>query len=130
MGADSRKKLISFGRYQLLEKIAVGGMAEIYRAKVKGEVGFEKQVAIKRILPHLSEDQSFMDMLIKEAKLASLLNHVNIGQVYDLGKVGKHYFIAMEYVQGPDLRSMMKRCSELKEPIPEDCTLFIICRKI
>ena len=85
-----------FGRYVLLERIAVGGMAEIFRAKAPGLGGFEKVLAIKRLHPRYSQDDDFIEMLIDEARITVELSHSNIGQIFDLGKVDDHYFIAME----------------------------------
>lgn len=115
-----------FGKYYLIEKLAVGGMAEIYKAKTFGVDGFEKELAIKRILPHCSADKDFIGMLIDEAKLSVLLSHANIVQVYDLGKVGDDYFISMEFIHGVNLRDIMYRCREGKIPIPIDIAVYII----
>lgn len=95
-----------FGRYQLLEKIAQGGMAEVYRAKYQGESGFSKEVCIKKLLPIWSEQSSFIQMLIDEANALVQLNHPNIVQVFELGREGKTFYIAMELVRGIDLRSI------------------------
>ncbi|MEO7732481.1 MAG: serine/threonine-protein kinase, partial [Kofleriaceae bacterium] len=91
-------------RYELLDRIGVGGMAEIFRGKAVAAGGFEKPVAIKRILPHLSQDKRFVELLIAEAKVLSLLKHRNIVQIFDvgLGDDGQ-YFLVMEYVDGKDL---------------------------
>ncbi len=115
-----------FGKYFLIEKLATGGMAEIYKAKTFGVDGFEKLLAIKRILPHCSSDKEFITMLIDEAKLSVLLSHTNIAQVFDLGKVGDDYFISMEFVDGINLRELMNRCKEIGEPFPEDIAVYII----
>ncbi len=115
-----------FGKYFLIEKLATGGMAEIYKAKTFGVDGFEKLLAIKRILPHCSSDKEFITMLIDEAKLSVLLSHTNIAQVFDLGKVGDDYFISMEFVDGINLRELMNRCKEVDEPFPEDIAVYII----
>lgn len=116
-----------FGKYYLLEPIATGGMAEIFKAKTIAEVaGFEKLLAIKRILPHLSQNTDFITMLIDEAKIAVQLNHMNIVQVFDLGKVDDDYFIAMEYIHGRDLRSIMRRCEELKIRMSVENAVYII----
>src|SRR5262245_54959424 len=101
-----------FGKYFLLEKIAIGGMAEIYKAKTFGSDGFEKVVVIKKILAHWASDPDFVRMLIDEAKLSVLLNHVNIVGVFDLGNVENDYFIAMEYVDGFDLKTLMSAAWE------------------
>jgi len=115
-----------FGKYYLIEKIAVGGMAEIYKAKTFGVDGFEKLLAIKRILPHCAADKDFITMLIDEAKLSVILSHANIVQVYDLGKIGDDYFISMEYIHGINLRDIMYRCREAQKPFPVDIAIFII----
>ncbi|MDO8643418.1 MAG: serine/threonine-protein kinase [bacterium] len=115
-----------FGRYVLLEKLAVGGMAEIYKAKTFGVDGFEKLLAIKRILPHCAADKEFIHMLVDEAKLTVLLSHANIVQVYDLGKVGDDYFISMEFINGTNLREMMTRLAKDGKPIPEEIAVYIV----
>ncbi|MCO4822605.1 MAG: hypothetical protein KC469_11090, partial [Flavobacteriaceae bacterium] len=83
-----------FGPYTLQELIARGGMAEVYRATLPGVGGFEKTVAIKKILPHLAENEEFIVMLVDEANIIVSLNHANIAQVYDLGKIDDTYYIA------------------------------------
>ena len=118
-------KIVPFGKYELLEKIAVGGMAEIFKARTKGVGGFEKYLAIKRILPHLSENKDFIDMLINEAKIAVMLSHANIVQIYDLGKIDDSYFIAMEYIEGKDLRALMSRCDQIGMPLFIQHAIFI-----
>ena len=111
--------LEEFGNYYLLEKIAVGGMAELFKARQRGVHNFEKIVAIKRILPHLSDNDEFVRMFIDEAKLAAQLTHPNIVQIFDLGKAGGFYYIAMEFVDGRDLRSLLRKVREYKLPLPE-----------
>ena len=96
-----------FGAYTLLHRVALGGMAEVWKARMKGVEGFQKTVAIKKILPHLTDSVDFVTMFIDEAKLAAQLNHPNIIHIYDLGKLEDDYYIAMEYVEGKDLRSML-----------------------
>src|SRR5438876_12385240 len=96
LGAVARvKKPIPFGKYYLLDRVNVGGMAEVFRAKATGVEGFEKLVAIKRILPNIAEDDEFITMFIDEAKISVQLSHANIAQIYDLGKIDESYFIAM-----------------------------------
>ena len=109
-----------FGQYILLDKVGSGGMAELFKSKKVGIEGFERVLAIKRILPHLSSDEEFIDMFIAEAKLVARLSHKNITQVYDFGKIEQNYFIAMEYIRGKDLRGILKKCNEknIKFPIP------------
>jgi TonB family protein len=96
-----------FGQYTLLEKIAAGGMAEVWKARMRGVEGFQKTVAIKKILPYMTDNSEFIGMFIDEAKLAAQLSHPNIVHIYDLGKIGRDYYIAMEYVEGRDLRSIL-----------------------
>lgn len=115
-----------FGKYFLLEKLAVGGMAEIYKAKTFGVDGFEKQQALKRILPHCSADKDFITMLVDEAKLSVQLSHANIVQVYDLGKVGDDYFISMEFINGPNLRDILYKCREQNIKLPTELVVYII----
>lgn len=114
-----------FGRYALLQKIGVGGMAEIYRAKTFGAAGFEKEFAIKLILPSLVDDDEFVEMFINEAKIAVSLYHANVVQVFDLGEIDGQYYIAMEYVRGKDLLEVLARCAERNLKIPLDLVLFI-----
>ncbi|HLE82755.1 MAG TPA: protein kinase, partial [Thermoanaerobaculia bacterium] len=92
-----------FGQYRLLERIGVGGMAEVWKARMTGVEGFQKTVAIKRILPHLTDSPDFVEMFVDEAKLAAQLNHANVIHIYDLGKIGDDYYIAMEHVDGENL---------------------------
>ena len=94
---------VLFGSYELLERIGEGGMAEVWRARSRGVAGFEKTVVIKRVLPSLMARQDFASLLIREAKIAALLNHPNVVQIFDLGEEQGAYFIAMEYVHGCDL---------------------------
>jgi serine/threonine protein kinase len=110
----------TFGKYSLIERVAVGGMAEIYKAKTVGMSGFERVVAIKRLHYHLSQDNELAQMLVDEAKIAVLLNHPNIGQVFDLGQVNGQYFMVMEFIDGPDLHRVLRRMREqqLYAPIP------------
>ncbi|MEQ8894247.1 MAG: serine/threonine-protein kinase [Sandaracinaceae bacterium] len=112
------KKPIPFGKYVLLERVNVGGMAEVFKAKAFGVEGFERLVAVKRILPSIAEDQEFITMFIDEAKIAVQLTHANIAQIFDLGKVGDSYFIAMEYVHGKDLRAIFDRARKRGETVP------------
>ncbi len=114
-----------FGQYTLLERIAVGGMAEVWKARMKGVEGFQKTVAIKKILPHLTDSSDFVTMFIDEAKLAAQLNHNNIIHIYDLGKIGDDYFIAMEFVDGKDLRSILNSARAESRPLPLGLALMV-----
>jgi hypothetical protein len=95
-----------FGPYRLLSRIATGGMGEIFLAKLLKEDGFEKTLVIKRMLPHLSQNQDFIQMFQAEARIAARLSHQNVVQIFDFGKIGDSYYIAMEYVAGADLRTL------------------------
>jgi serine/threonine protein kinase len=112
------KKPVPFGKYYLLERINVGGMAEVFKAKTFGVEGFERLLAVKRILPNIAEDEEFITMFIDEAKIAVQLQHANIAQIFDLGKVDESYFIALEYVNGRDLRSIFDRMRSRGESLP------------
>jgi len=114
-----------FGQYVLVERIATGGMAEVWKARMRGVEGFQKIVAIKKILPHLSDNQEFIEMFVDEAKLAAQLNHNNIIHIYDLGKIQNSYYIAMEYVDGFDLKTILRRGEERGHPMNVELALFI-----
>lgn len=96
-----------FGKYTLLNRLAFGGMAEIYLARLEGQDGFRKTCVLKRILGSYSSDEEFVRMFINEAVLAARLNHPNVVQTYDFGDVDGVYYIAMEYIDGPDLRKLI-----------------------
>ena len=117
-----------FGKYQLLDKIATGGMAELYRAKLTRAEGFEKLIAIKKILPHLSCEGELVKAFVDEAKLAALLQHENIVQIYDFGNLEGEYFIAMEFLFGKDLRSITRKAEERNMPMGFENTLYIASR--
>ncbi len=117
-----------FGKYLLLDRIAVGGMAEVHRAKSFGVEGFEKIHAIKKILPHVAEDQEFVEMFINEAKIASQLTHSNIAQIYDLGKIDGALFIAMEYIWGKDLLQLVNHFRRRREAMPPPMAVYVATR--
>lgn len=118
---------IPFGKYYLLERINIGGMAEIFKAKAFGVEGFERMLAVKKILSSIAEDESFINMFIDEAKIAGQLNHPNIAQIFDLGKVNDSYFIAMEYISGKDLKTIFERSRRLGEKVsvPRVCYVMM-----
>jgi serine/threonine-protein kinase len=117
---------MKFGQYELLERVAVGGMAEVYRGRVAGAEGFEKWVAIKRILPEFARDERFISMMLTEARIHSALSHRNIVQIHDLGiSEDGEYFIVLEYVEGHDLRAVMEAASELGVQIPDSLALHV-----
>ena len=117
-----------FGHYTLLERIAVGGMAEVWKARMRGVEGFQKTVAIKKILPQMTDNAEFVTMFIDEAKLAAQLNHPNITHIYDLGKIGREHYIAMEFVDGPNLRSVLNQARTKGRPLPIGLALSIAAR--
>jgi eukaryotic-like serine/threonine-protein kinase len=120
------KKPLPFGKYYLLERINVGGMAEVFKAKTFGVEGFERLLAVKRILPNIAEDEEFITMFIDEAKIAVQLQHANIAQIFDLGKVDESFFIALEYVHGRDLRSIFDRMRSRGEAVPIAMACYMV----
>jgi len=108
----------SLERYDVLDRIAVGGMAEVFLAKAYGAHGFEKTLAIKRILPELASDPEFAARFIAEAKVAVRLSHANVVQVFDFGRIGESLFIAMEFVDGLDLAAMLRKFKDERRQVP------------
>jgi len=125
MGADLAAEE-QFGPYLVYERLGVGGMATVHRALERGIEGFERIVALKRLLPHLAEDASFIKSFVREAKLASLLNHNNIVQIFELGRVGTEYFISMEYIDGRDIRRILRHARKVTGPPPIHVTVGIL----
>ncbi|HEY3451948.1 MAG TPA: serine/threonine-protein kinase [Myxococcales bacterium] len=117
-----------YGRYSLLKKLATGGMAEVFLARQKGLEGFEKLCVIKRILPHLADDQEFVTMFLNEARIAARFGHPNIAQIFDLGMEEGTYYIAMEYVHGEDLGRIMRQAWAAGTWLPLPITLRIIAQ--
>ncbi len=115
-----------FGPYSLLEKIGQGGMAEIFRAQTSGPNNFTKEVAIKRILSHLSSNEDFVTQFLDEARIAGSLNHPNIVQIYDVAQVGNDYYIAMEFVDGKHLGQVIRRVAEKNSFFPIPAAVCII----
>ena len=109
-GPDPVFQPTTFGKYFLTRRIAVGGMAEVFAAKLYGADGFEKDLVIKQILPQHARDPEFVQSFVAEAKIAVSLNHANIVAIYELGRVDGTYFIAMEYVDGMDLYAFVDAC--------------------
>jgi serine/threonine-protein kinase len=108
-----------YGKYELLERIGSGGMAEVYRAKMPGAAGFEKIVVIKRLLPHLTADGGMVSLFVEEAKLAAQVQHKNVVQVFELDQLPNgEFYIVMEYVQGTDLRKLLNRARRSMRRIP------------
>ena len=109
----------SYGKYELKERIGVGGMAEIYRATMPGHAGFAKTVAIKRLRPPYNHDDAYATLFIDEAKLAAQVHHKNVVQVFELGSIGTNeLFMAMEWVDGIDLRRLQRIAAQQKTPLP------------
>ena len=115
-----------FGPYLVHERVGVGGMATVHRAKERGIEGFERIVALKRLLPHLAEDASFVKAFVREAKLASLLQHANIVQLFELGRVGSTYFISMEYIDGRDIRQLLRQARRVSGPPTINVTVALL----
>src|SRR5678815_5178629 len=113
-----------FGRYLLVQRLSRGGMGEIFLAK-HGLSGFEKLGVIKRVLPNLSADDQFISRFVDEAQVAIKLQHVNVAQVFEVGRVGNEYFLALEYVEGRDLRRILSVLGHRKLRMPVDLALFI-----
>lgn len=120
----------NFGKYTLLERVAVGGMAEIYRAKTVGLGGFEKLLAIKRLHPHFGREKDIAQMLVDEARIAVHLTHPNIAQIFDLGCIQGQYFIAMEFIDGLDLHQISKAVRQRGESIPVAALVFIMAEAL
>ncbi len=116
--------------YEILDMIARGGMAEIYKAKKKGVKGFEKVIVIKKILSGYGEDNKYIEMFVDEAKIAAELTHPNIVQIYDFGKKDNFYFIAMEYVEGKDLRIILNRIMEKDSLLEEHLAIHLIIKTL
>jgi len=119
---------VKFGKYLLLDRIAVGGMAELYRAMMTGAEGFEKLIAIKKLLSHLTTQENLVNAFVEEAKLAALLQHQNIVQIYDFGSMDGDYFIAMEHLFGKDLRLIADKSEEKGRPLSLEYVLYIASR--
>src|SRR6266704_229813 len=115
-------------RYKVIERLASGGMAEVFRAESAGLEGFKKQVAIKRVLPHLSEKKRFIAMFLDEARLSAHLSHSNVAQVFDIGVGDNAYFIVMEYVDGADLKMVIEYIKKSGRTFPVESACFVAAR--
>jgi eukaryotic-like serine/threonine-protein kinase len=122
----STKGTYFLGRYRVVDEIGIGGMASVHLARMDGPGGFQKWVAIKRIHPHLIEDDSFIHMFLDEARIAARISHPNVATVFELGKHDDTYWIAMEYLHGEPLREVMRKTEETGAPMPPE----IACRVI
>ena len=122
---------LRLGKYELLSRIATGGMAETFRARVEGAAGVTKQVVIKKVLPSFAGDEAFIAAFIHEARLTASLSHGNIAQVFEFGQVDGDYFIAMEWVDGRSLAQILKRCAELEIAfLPPSIACFLAIEEI
>jgi serine/threonine-protein kinase len=117
---------VAFGRYTLLERLALGGMAEVFRARISSSHGFEKILVIKRILPHLAADANFVAMFIDEAKLTAQLTHPKIVQILDFGDVDGQYFTALEYIEGFDALGLLRTAAQKRVHLPHSLAIFIV----
>ncbi|MEL6182338.1 MAG: serine/threonine-protein kinase, partial [Myxococcota bacterium] len=115
---ESMDTATRLGKYSLKRKLATGGMAEIWLAEQQGPAGFAKTLVIKRILPHLADDSKFVEMFLDEARLAAKLEHPHIVRISDLGLADGSYFIAMEFIDGPDLDYIIERAEQLGTRVP------------
>jgi serine/threonine protein kinase len=116
---------LSFGRYQLVDRLAMGGMAELFIATSPGEHGFQKKVVIKRLLPHLGADETYKNMFIDEAKLTARLVHPKIAQTFELGRVDNDLFIAMEYVEGMDVLALLREFAQRRRRVEPQLAAWI-----
>src|SRR5690606_3132989 len=112
-------------KYRVLERIDAGGMAEVFRGVATSIEGFDKVVAIKRVLPNLTRKEQFIQMFLDEARLSLVLNHANIVQVFDLGHADETWFIVMEYVEGTNLRSVLRDTLTRRVAIPVARAVYI-----
>ena len=130
---EKRRSSRRLGKYHLVEKLGQGGMAEVWKAKMRGPAGFERTLVVKRILRHLlEEDPQMVEMFLSEARLSARLNHSNIVQVYELGEVEGEYFIAMEYVRGRDLVALLRELAPTGQ-VPPGVGAYIgreVCRAL
>src|SRR5258708_4504504 len=118
-------RLEKYGRYFLVDRLATGGMAEVYRAVTRGVEGFRRTFVVKRIISEKAASPTFVRMFCDEARISALLNHPNIVQVYDFGNVGGTYFLAMEYLLGKDVSSLMRVLRAAKVAVPPPIAAFI-----
>src|SRR3954464_10141131 len=115
-------------RYRVIRRLATGGMAEVFLAESASIEGFRKLVAIKRVLPQLSEKTRFIAMFLDEARLSATLNHSNVAQVFDIGVGDNAYFIVMEYVNGADLKAVIDFMKKEDRAFPVEAAVFIAAK--
>ncbi len=117
----------SLGKYNLLRRIGLGGMAEVWLARVTGPGGFAKSLVVKTVLEHHAQNQEFIAQFFDEARLAALLTHPNIAQIFELGEHKGIYFIAMEYVKGQDFQALRKAAADREGGLPSPLLARIAC---
>jgi serine/threonine protein kinase len=117
---------VQVGKYQLLDRIGAGGMAEVHLARVVGAAGFEKLVVVKRLLPALAEEKDYVSQFIDEARLAATFSHANIVSTFDFGEADGSYYIAMEYVEGKNLRRVQDVLERRGKRLPEPAAVFVV----
>src|SRR3954470_4633688 len=125
MGTSTQPVPPRLGPYELIQRIATGGMAEVYLARRAGPHGFQKVVAVKRILPQLAQDHDFVAMFIDEARVCARLAHPNIVQVFDFGETDSELYMAMEYVDGTTAARLVRAAASRGEEVPLDAALYI-----
>jgi serine/threonine-protein kinase len=130
MGSGAKSEGLEAGtrvlRYTILGKLAQGGMAEVYLAQQLGPAGYQKLVVVKRVRPQLASDPDFVAMFVNEARLAAMLNHPNVVQIFDLGQEGTDWYLAMEYLDGRDMLQLGRACRAQKKAVPFDVTARIL----
>ncbi len=112
-------------RYEVIERLDAGGMAEVFRGRAISIEGFEKQVAIKRVLPHLAKNDKFVNMFLDEAKLSLFLDHANVVSVFDLGRAADTYFIVMEFIDGVNLKKILEWANHHRQRLPIELSAYI-----
>jgi serine/threonine protein kinase len=125
---QSKGRIAPFGKYLLLQRVSVGGMAEVFKAIPETATRIDQIVAIKRILPNIAEDSEFIGMFIDEARIAGQLTHPNICRIYELGRVGGDHYIAMQFLWGRDLLKVMNRLKKVGEVLPVPAAAFIAAK--
>lgn len=125
-----RQTPAKLGRYEILGEIATGGMAEVLLARIVGTQGFERVVAIKRILPHLAGGEQFTSMFQDEARLAARIHHPNVIQVHELSEGGGELFIVMEYLEGESLSALLKRLRKSDALLSPSLALYIVAEAL
>jgi serine/threonine protein kinase len=115
----------AFGKYYLVDKIAVGGMAEIFKARTFGHGGFENLFVVKRILAHMSDNEQFVQMFLDEARVTALLQHANVVRVWEFGKIASNYFLAMDCVEGKDSKLILRKLFERRKMLPREFAVYI-----